>query len=53
MGRQVPGRPLGLRTGPLEELAEVHEGSEHQDKVFLMVLSSCSRKENDFSIPGL
>lgn len=52
MGRQVPGRPLWLRMGPLEELAEVREESEYHDKCFLMFLSSCSSKEKGFSIPN-
>lgn len=39
--------------GLSEELAEVHEGLEHQDKVFLMVLNSCSRKEKKMTSPSL
>lgn len=43
---------LGLRMGPLEELAKFMRDQRATTKHFLVLLSSCSGKENDLSIPA-
>lgn len=43
---------LGQRMGPLEELAKFMRDQRATIKHFLVLLSSCSGKENDLSIPA-